>query len=468
LRNLKEKKGIALLTVLVALMIITILFFEFQYASMVERKIAYNDLNQTQAYYLAKSGAKIGLLRLALYGRLLSDKNLAAMSKKIGDITPYLDKVWNIDFPEFPPEAGSLGALMKPDKDAAEKMLAQTKITDGKTSHIIKSESSKINLNSLIVPAANLNDRINFQAPPQRPDQYAAMLLLNLIEGFLRESNNPNEEFPNLRPEEQVMDIMDWVNVGDTRFFGGSKDSYYDQQTPPYKAKRNRFYTLDELRLVKGMDDHLFSKLSPHVTVNAYDGKINLNTASKEVYRALYKDFTDDDLKKIIQKRSELGSWQSEKQFIDFVSDTLGRSGFKTAYGTNGDYPFTVSTRSFSIEGIGRLYRSGSTIERRIKVGVALTRGQGNVSETNPNKCASDPDTYWNTNFNVCRSKPTNQAECVTEGGSWINRSGTEGCNITVNVGTGQSPMWVTPSKTVAGGPPPLPKALKILSWVES
>ena len=58
-------------------MIITILLFEFQYAAMVECKLAYNDLNQTQAYYLAKSGARMGLLRIALYARLKTNPQLS-------------------------------------------------------------------------------------------------------------------------------------------------------------------------------------------------------------------------------------------------------------------------------------------------------------------------------------------------------------------------------------------------------
>ena len=45
------------------MMIITIMLFEFQYSAMVERKLAYNELNQLQALYLAKAGARIGLLR---------------------------------------------------------------------------------------------------------------------------------------------------------------------------------------------------------------------------------------------------------------------------------------------------------------------------------------------------------------------------------------------------------------------
>jgi len=67
--------------VLIAMMIISIVLFEFQYASMIERKLSYNDLNQLQAYYLAKSGVKIGLFRLAIFNKVKKDPGLAGMRK---------------------------------------------------------------------------------------------------------------------------------------------------------------------------------------------------------------------------------------------------------------------------------------------------------------------------------------------------------------------------------------------------
>ena len=127
-------------------MIISIMLLEFQYSAMVEQKLAYNDLNQLQAYYLAKSGVHMGLLRVALYGRARRSPQLANIAPGV-DIKPYLEPIWSLPLPSFPPEKGSFTKMEKADKDAAEKTLSETRVTEGSVSHVISSEASKINLN---------------------------------------------------------------------------------------------------------------------------------------------------------------------------------------------------------------------------------------------------------------------------------------------------------------------------------
>ena len=88
--NRYGQQGAALLTVLVALMLISLMTLELQYTSLVERKLAYNDLNQLQAHYLAKSGVHLGILRLALYGRVTKNATL----KK--NFSQYVNQIWSL------------------------------------------------------------------------------------------------------------------------------------------------------------------------------------------------------------------------------------------------------------------------------------------------------------------------------------------------------------------------------------
>ena len=302
LLKIRRQSGAALLTVLVAMMIITIMLFEFQYSAMVERKLAYNELNQLQALYLAKAGARVGLLRLTLFARL--KKSPALKNSAIGDVSPYLEQVWKLPLPPFPPVAEKVKALNKGDRDAADKVLSQTKIEEGQYTHVVTSESNKININFLEVPQALASSgRITFSDQPKTLFEYIGKTLVQLLDNMLKESENPYEEFPDLKPEELVLNLMDWVTPGQTSFAGGNKDTFYEQQKPPYKAKRGRFFTIEELKLVKGIDDHLYQKLNPQVTVYSYDGKININTASSAVLKALDRDFTDDDKKRLIEER---------------------------------------------------------------------------------------------------------------------------------------------------------------------
>ncbi len=451
-------------------MIIAIVLLEFQYQSFVERKLAYNDLNQLQAYYLAKSGARIGLLRVALFAR--AKKTVTDKS-----IQPFLDMVWSLPLPAFPPDANKLGKLLKDDKDAAQKVLKETNITEGKFTHVISSESSKINLNYLVVPSAKREERITFQPPATELYQNVALTLITLMQNFLRDSDDPYNEFPNLNPEEVVFNIMDWINPGQQSFAGGNKDAFYQQQVPPYLAKRNRLYSVEELRMVKGIDDHLYNKLKPYVTVYSFDGKININNATTEVLRALYKDFTDDDIKRLGEEKSRIGgSWANEGQFVTFITQTLGRSGFQTQYPTAGSYPFTVASQSFMIESMGVITRSKSSIQKIIRVGVALGSGKGCqlLAATEPVGCNGQAG-FWDTRVppGQCKSFPKSQSDCEN-----ICAGGFNATNNTCTM-NGIAPITIggagTPPTTPGGSGAPTsnpvtvePNAVKILFWSES
>ncbi len=472
-RQRPKEKGAALLTVLVAMMILTIMLFEFQYSAMVERKLAYNDLNQTQAYYLAKAGARIGLLRVALYARVKNDKRLAGMLNN-PQMGPIVEQIWQLPFPPFPPSQEAIQEMANADQGAAKTVLEQTKITEGQYSATILGESSKINLNSLILPDSQLNQRPNFSVPPTSIAMHTATMLLNLLNSFMRESDNPYEEFPDLRPEELVLDIMDWVNKGDARFQGGPKDLFYEQQNPPYKAKRNRFFSIEELRLVKGIDEHLFQKLRPHITVYSYDGKLNINNASDQLHKALYADFTDDDIKRIVERRTELGgNWGSEKAFVDFVTQTLNRNGFTTQYPNPKDYPFTVGTESFVVESLGQIQKSASSVQRTIKAAVAFSSKTGGqiVAAATAAECAKTPGQFWRIlnppNGGECRTNPQNANECTSVLGDWVQQGAQNVCRITQGA---LGPPIIIPSGGAGGKGAAANKAsaLKILSWMES
>ncbi len=464
--NLMDSSGAALLTVLVAMMIISIMLFEFQYAAMVERKLAYNDLNQLQAYYLAKSGVRIGLLRITLFGKAKRSPEIKNLAKNF-PLDPYLDSIWNLPLPAFPPTGETVKKLEGTDKDSAEKALKVTKVTDGQSTHVITTEASKINLNFLEVPAAQRGRRFSFSDQPKTLYEYVGKLLINLMDNFLKESDNPNEEYPNLKPEEVVLNIMDWISPGSDRVNGGSKDSYYEQQDPPYKAKRGRFYTLDELRLVQGIDEHLFSKMKPYLTVFSYDGKININTATSTVLRALYLDFTDDDIKRIQEEKERLGgSWANEKQFVDFVTGPLNRNGFKNLYDNEKEYPFTVNSQSFLVESLGMVNKSASSVQRMIRVAVAFTTGKGggvDPSVTNKAACDAKPGMAWYEYAGTpgrCITKPQDEKSCVDLAGQWTQENGQNCCKIpnTLNSCLTQADQQAAKDAT----------ALKVLYWNES
>ena len=465
----QNKSGAALLTVLVALFLITLMTFELYYVVNVERRMAYNDINQLKAYYLAKSGVNIGILRLALYGRTRKMANDFQKMAPGVNIKQYLEMIWALPLPPFPPAKSSIAKLTKPDQDAAEKVLSETKVSEGQFTEVISSESGKINLNFLVVPEAQRNERIEFRGTPNNLVEHTGTMLVNLLEKFLRESERPSDEYGNMKPEEVVYDIMDWINPGTTRIMGGSKDAFYEDQVPPYKAKRGRFFSVEELRLVKGIDDHLFNKLRPYVTVYSYEGKLNLNEMSSEMLKVIYPDFSEEDIKRLNEEKAKVGSWKDEKTFADFVVNNLGRTGFQTLYGTDpANYPFTVSSQSFLVESMGQITRSGSSIQKLIRVAAALTPARAGMRDGTINQkdqCDATANRFWWIGGDQCRVKPRTRTECqdarVFPPAQWEQVAGKDCCRI---IGSATQLICLDPAKDKGGEEP---NALKILHWTE-
>jgi type II secretory pathway component PulK len=475
----ESNKGVALLTVLVSILIMSLLTIEFQYSVAIERKLAYSDLNQLQAHYLAKSGARFALLRVALFARadkLASATPAAGGAQSLLAIAkPYLPYIWNLPIPAFPPTEAGIKKLDKADKDAAEKALEETKISIGQFAQTITNESAKINLNYLVVPQNLLNTlpsnlSLTSGSTPTSLVEYVARQLYNAITAIIKRSDNPNEEFGNIRPEEVVLDIMDWVNPSSANFSGGNRDSFYEQQKPPYKTKRGPFFTVEELKMVKSVEENLYNKLKPLVTVYSSEGKINLNDATNDVLRAIYPDFTDDDLNKIQEEKSKNKAWASEAAFVTFVTGTLGRSGFAQLYPDDKKYPFTVNSYSFIIEATGTIPKNKLTIQRTIKVAAALTSGGGQAGTacpgTNPDKatCEKNPACFFRLDFQTCLYRPQNSQQCDFLIGQWNAQNGGS-CVIPLTAGTGTQTQTIT---APTGTGPSKPDTLKILYWMET
>ncbi len=125
----------------------------------------------------------------------------------------------------------------------------------------VEDEDRKINLNRLVLPNGN--------APDEQRLAVFRKLLANLdIDPSLADA------------------VVDWLDNDDTPRVGGAESSYYLSLPYPYRAKNDLFDTLDELRLVRGMTPERFEKIKPFATIYS-SGKVNINTAPKEVLMAL-------------------------------------------------------------------------------------------------------------------------------------------------------------------------------------
>ncbi len=80
--------------------------------------------------------------------------------------------------------------------------------------------------------------------------------------------------------------IADWRDPDDEVLTGGAESAYYSRVSPPYQAANAKFGVLEELLLVKGIDERLFDRLAPGLTVHG-SGHVNLNAASRIVLESV-------------------------------------------------------------------------------------------------------------------------------------------------------------------------------------
>lgn len=136
--------------------------------------------------------------------------------------------------------------------------------------------------------------------------------------------------------------IINWREVHSTELTGFSSDNYYSSLKSPYEAKQAEFELFDELRLVKGMTRKVFDEVIPYVTIFG-DGKININTASREVLLALGLDASIAD-KILIARR---GNDHQEATEDDFI--------FQKTFDVVSEMKSFIDVQSFEADQIDRL-----------------------------------------------------------------------------------------------------------------
>ncbi len=94
--------------------------------------------------------------------------------------------------------------------------------------------------------------------------------------------------FDELDAQELAASIVDWRDEDSYLSIplGSAEDPYYRSLRYSYEAKDAEFEVLDEVLLVKHMTGRIFDILKDYITIYG-DGKVNVNTASKEVLLTL-------------------------------------------------------------------------------------------------------------------------------------------------------------------------------------
>lgn len=337
-RPLNNQKGVALMIAIACLMLIMYFAMEVSYDSSVEYIVNSQGLNRVKAYYAAKSGMQLSLLRIKIYQQAQSK-----FGAQLGN-SPLLDQIWKFPFAWPMPIPDELSGI---DKDSFKK-ISKDSFMDSNYFVTIEDEGSKIDLNDLNSPAKALQEATKKQ-------------LLNIFEQKKKDDEEFQRLYGNTRFDELINSIADWMSDKSTSLNGGDKRQKYgdlNRDSQDYFPPNRNFRTLAELHMIPGMTDDLYTLLEPRITIYGMKG-INPNLATKEVLKSLDPAITDELVADIIKRReteSEGGPFKCDKDggSPDFWNYVATAPHSVRITGDPKDIPMTCDTvMNFKIKSTG-------------------------------------------------------------------------------------------------------------------
>jgi general secretion pathway protein K len=359
----KNQKGMAIVWAVFCVVMVSYIVTEISYETNIEYAIHAQSVNRIKAYYAARSGIELSLLRVKLYRKIQKQ-----FGSQLGSNAGMLNLIWSfpLNWPPVLPEAASAV-----DKDNVQDKVKEAKL-DSTFVATITDEGSKIDLNDLDSPSKVLRESTKKQ-------------LLKIFESKTQNDPDWARDHSDLRPEELVNNIADWEDADKTSLNGGDEVQFYKNPPQELWPPNRAFRSIEELRLVAGMTDELFDLLAPRVTV--YGAKaINPNTASREVLQSLDPSMTDQVINEVMQRRDNPqngGFFTSADDFWGFVNS----KGARVPNDVQMEVPLIFdAVTNFRIQSVGEYHGAVRQIEAVVfDVTEAANVVAEKVKKENPN-----------------------------------------------------------------------------------
>ncbi len=339
------QRGIALIAVAGALAMLGVVTSEFTTDADVEYEAAKNVQNDMRAHFLARSGMNLSILVIKVQTDILD-----RYRQYIGDIqlADYLPMFVGA-FGGSKEEVASLGALVGALDTSAIKGLG---LTEGEFDIVVTTDDGKINMNCANGSQASRQALQTQLEAMFFPVAYDEIFQREDAEGWRRD-----------RPT-QVAALIDYVDRDNARYgVDGTPEEYgYENNRDDYLPKNNYIDSVDELKLVRGVDDRFWTLFGSAFTV--YGGcKQNVGAIQdvNVIASIIYISAKNPDdpvlrdpaklwaLAQYVAQARNLGIlFDSLESFADFVKDPGGALG--DLFG--GDSSATGAAASQAVSGM--------------------------------------------------------------------------------------------------------------------
>ncbi len=294
-----KNRGVALLISLFSIMMLSFIAVEVSYDTSIDYIISSKEYHKLRAYYAAKSGVELSLLRISLYQKAVFALNNLPPALKGVLKKSMLNMIWNfpLSWPITLP-----ADLSTVDKQSIDEISGESLLEGVKYETKITSEGSKIDLTSFTYGKPALADATK---------QQLVSLFRNYLDSL--ETDSPLED---VDYERVIGNIQDWVDHDEKSFDNRSESSLYEEENlPPNRA----FRTVEELRMVSGITNDVFNFLLPHITVYGAAG-INPNNASDIILASIHPNITDQVVARMHDYFDQTGPFNDVNEFFNFLS----------------------------------------------------------------------------------------------------------------------------------------------------
>lgn len=337
-----SQKGAALMLALSFVALISFVLFEISKETLFESLSTSQDIHELRAYYAARAGEDISLLRIKTYHMVISQIEAAGPMA-----APFKEKasiLWEFPFiwPPILPDTASLVA-----KNQLNVTLKESFFKKVAFAPVIQDLGGLIDLNALDSPSESLAESTR-------------TMLIEIYRKKIEDDEEFSSNYSYSDIERVINNITDWIDEDSESLSGGSESSSYASRDLRNIPPNQHFKSLDEVLLVEGMSSELFDVIKDSITIIGSPG-ININTANKRVLRTLDPRLTDELIDKIIQDRQnpDHGPY-NENLFKGFIESELGDF---SEFNPHKIPIFYSAMVNFKIESIGSSGKIIKTIE---------------------------------------------------------------------------------------------------------
>ena len=325
---MNNERGIALMMILTAIIILMAIYGEFTFESKISRIKATNILDRSQAKLLAESGLQLAITRLRLYKEAYNYVQ-GNQNAKQAVSSQLLNQLWEVPF-MYPIPVG--GNATRAFKDTVDKFQFES-LLDGQMKVSIQNISNRLNLNMLRIdmtkynPDPNADDgmdhnsTLNMNEGAILTDVSVDQSLFYLLKRLVDDKKDKDEAFADRYGSINYQELLtnlkyymsDYQSMNQDPLVGEAESNF---QQIPLTPKFGPLSSSSELYTIPGWNDELIELIKNEFSVYP-STQIDFNKLTTNMFKILIPQATEDDIKEFFIWRDN----PEQPRFLNTLED---------------------------------------------------------------------------------------------------------------------------------------------------